>query len=952
MAAPRLFEFLAEAREHLTDVCDQLLRLERATGDDARDRVEQMLRAVHSIKGGAGFFGLRNVEQLAHLMESVLEAAVARPAKRAGPMIDVLLATSDRLAALFDDIDNSNQADISNVVARLDELQATFLPGELPETAPDSRVESHVSGSSVRMPAAATPTHEFEISIDLSHCQAYGLSPREVIERVMQLSQIVAGTLDLPHIDLAVAPPQHPIVWRGTITSVLDVATFQERLAIPVPDQGAAPSVPIESSASAAPSAAPAAAGSATIRIPVELVDRLMNLAGELVLVRNQSRRFTDQDQPLPGQVIQRLDSVTSEFQETVLQTRMQPVGNLFNKFPRLVRDLSRQLGKQLELQIDGAEVELDKTILDALSDPLTHLVRNACDHGLESSEERERAGKPATGRLRLAASHFGDQIWITIEDDGRGIDRERVREKALEQGLRTAEELARLDDRELLALILLPGFSTAAQVTDVSGRGVGMDVVKTNLARMGGSIEINSRPGMGTSFTLHLPLTLAIIPALLVSADSERFAIPQKDLEELVFVDSEQAHVRLEHSSEGELVRLRGRLLPLVRLAQVLRASNQQRTMLDAGDRSTLPLLFAVVRAGTRRFGLVVDSILTSEEIVVKPMHTGLRRLTMYSGATVLGDGRVALILNTEGIAQSSRIRFHDEADVRPAMSTEAAADRQVALLVRQLTGEPLAIPLAFVQRIVMINPEQIESVSGGYYTNIDNTPTRLFAARGELQIPSETQPLFVVLARDAAPAGGCLVREIVGTEQIAVSTLHSLGDASESLRAAIIGGNITPLADFSGWIRKSGRTSAERSSDESLMCHRVLLVDDTQFFRDVVGRYLSEHGYEVTTAEHGEAALALLAQEQFDVVVSDLEMPIMDGWTLAAAIRRDPRFRHLPLLALTTLAGDEAEARSLSHGFDAHEVKLDRVSLLKAIEELIAQRPSRPGAAEHSHA
>ena len=645
MAAPRLFEFLAEAREHLTDVCDQLLRLERATGDDARDRVEQMLRAVHSIKGGAGFFGLRNVEQLAHLMESVLEAAVARPAKRAGPMIDVLLATSDRLAALFDDIDNSNQADISNVVARLDELQATFLPGELPETAPDSRVESHVSGSSVRMPAAATPTHEFEISIDLSHCQAYGLSPREVIERVMQLSQIVAGTLDLPHIDLAVAPPQHPIVWRGTITSVLDVATFQERLAIPVPDQGAAPSVPIESSASAAPSAAPAAAGSATIRIPVELVDRLMNLAGELVLVRNQSRRFTDQDQPLPGQVIQRLDSVTSEFQETVLQTRMQPVGNLFNKFPRLVRDLSRQLGKQLELQIDGAEVELDKTILDALSDPLTHLVRNACDHGLESSEERERAGKPATGRLRLAASHFGDQIWITIEDDGRGIDRERVREKALEQGLRTAEELARLDDRELLALILLPGFSTAAQVTDVSGRGVGMDVVANEIKKLGGSLQISSVTGQGTNFTIRLPFTLAITQALIVRTGEEVYALPLPTVEGVARIsraDLERMLSQSEPSYEYGEQTYRFRHLGMYLGGQSAKLPE---------DDSFVPVI--LVRAGDHSAALLTDEMIASQEIVVKSLGPQLSSIRGISGATILGDGRIVLILDINALVR-----------------------------------------------------------------------------------------------------------------------------------------------------------------------------------------------------------------------------------------------------------------------------------------------------------
>ena len=262
---------------------------------------------------------------------------------------------------------------------------------------------------------------------------------------------------------------------------------------------------------------------STTIRIPVVLADRLMNLAGELVLVRNQSRRFADARQALPASVVQRFDAVTTDFQETVLQTRMQSIGNLFNKFPRLVRDLARQLGKQIELHIGGAEVEIDKTILDAISDPLTHLVRNACDHGVELAEVRTGQGKSPMARIDLTARHAGDQICITVSDDGRGIDREAVRRQAVKQGIRTPDELARSSDRDLLALILMPGFSTAAKVTDVSGRGVGMDVVKTNLAQLGGSIEIDSTPGQGTKFTLHLPLTVAIIPGLVIEASGQR---------------------------------------------------------------------------------------------------------------------------------------------------------------------------------------------------------------------------------------------------------------------------------------------------------------------------------------------------------------------------------------------------------------------------------------------
>ena len=962
MAAPQQNEFLAEAREHLTDVCDQLLRLERASGDSARDRIEQMLRAVHSIKGGAGFFGLRTIEQLAHRMENVFEAALEPAASRDGRLIDVLLAATDRLAALLDDIDNSNVADTSDVVARLDELLTPRPPEDQSAPSAEPISAEPISALSVStleqpnpltaVPATDVPSFQFEIALELGAYQASGVTPRELVERVSQIGEVIAGSIDTPDVDLAVSSPKHPVIWRATIKSPLDAAAFQAQLATIASVPSNLQTKVGEPTVADATTASAGRPTSGSIRIPVELVDQLMNLAGELVLVRNQSRRFTAADQPLPGQVIGRLDAVTSEFQETVLQTRMQPVGNLFNKFPRLVRDLSRQLGKQIELRIEGAEIELDKTILDALADPLTHLVRNACDHGLESTEERERAGKPPLGTLQLTASHLGDQIWIKIEDNGRGIDRERVRRKALEQRLRTPEELARLDDRDLLALILLPGFSTAAQVTDVSGRGVGMDVVKTNVARLGGGIDIDSQLGVGTTFTLRLPLTLAIIPTLLVTAAGERFAIPQKDLEELVFVDPEQPLVRIEQTPEGEVIRLRGRLLPLVRLSQVLQTGACQSKGQDAVDQPALPLYCAVVRAGTRRYGLVVDSILTSEEIVVKPLHSCLRRLTTYSGATVLGDGRVALILNTEGIASVSRRRFHGDAEALSAQPADEKIERQMVLLVRQTSGEPLAIPLALVRRLVMITCDQIESLSGGYYLTIDGVPTRLIAPRGEIDIPSPAQPAFVVLPRNSASEVGFLVSEIVGTKEIALDDMQALPGDALVLGAAVVDGRITPVADLGLWGRHAGPQPTTPTSQGTTAGSHVLVVDDTQFFRDVVARHLVEHGYRVSTAEHGEEALALLACEEFDLVVSDLEMPVMDGWTLATAIRQELRTRELPLLALSTLAGEEAVAKSLSSGFDAHEVKLNRDSLLQTIRRLIASRPVRPKAQECSDA
>ena len=467
----------------------------------------------------------------------------------------------------------------------------------------------------------------------------------------------------------------------------------------PRPHRSAAPAT----SAVAAPRGPDRAA---TVRIPVPLVDRLMTLAGELVLVRNQALRSIDAGEAAIRPVLQRLDALTSQLQGAVTQTRMQPVGNLFAKFPRTVRDLARQMGKTIGLEVNGTEVELDKSVLELLSDPLTHLIRNCCDHGLESPDERARAGKPATGRIVLNARQQGGQIWIEVRDDGRGIDVERIKRKALESGLRTAAELARLSDKETLGLITLPGFSTAAAVTDLSGRGVGMDVVKTNLDQLGGALEIDSTLGQGTTFSLRVPLTLAIIPCLMVRAGDQRYAIPQKDLEELVCLHPQQTQTRIETTLDQEVVRLRERLLPLVRLAEVLdrprpfdieareaivRKYRRTAESVDSTGPTGGPAaatFFAVVKVGARRFGLVVDEILKNEEIVVKPLHSLLKPLACFSGATILGDGRVALILNMEGIVQHAGVCFGTHVEQRGAAAGVVHAETTPALLFRYGTA------------------------------------------------------------------------------------------------------------------------------------------------------------------------------------------------------------------------------------------------------------------------
>jgi two-component system chemotaxis sensor kinase CheA len=455
--------------------------------------------------------------------------------------------------------------------------------------------------------------------------------------------------------------------------------------------------------------AAPSGTKDTTIRVHVDLLDKLMNLVGELVLVRNQILRSTLASEDAVSSNAQRLNLVTTELQEGVMKTRMQPIGTIWKKLPRVVRDLATACGKRMRLEMEGKETELDKTVIEAIKDPLTHLVRNACDHGMEPPAERRAAGKPEEGVLRLRASHEGGLVIIEVTDDGRGIDPEKVKQRALDRGLITAAQASRLGDREALQLICLPGFSTAEKVTNVSGRGVGMDVVKTNIERLGGTIELRSRLGEGTTFRVKIPLTLAIIPALIVDCAGERYAIPQVDVVELVLLEGADTR-RVERIDGAPVYRMRGKLLPLVFLSEQLG--------LEGTAEGADELQIIVLQADGRELGLVVDSVQDTEEIVVKPLGEELDTLGVYAGATIMGDGSVALILDVLGLAQAAALG--SETGHEPlADDGEPHPDRALAhgetLLLFETPGDaPAAVPLARVERLEELEASRLERVGG----------------------------------------------------------------------------------------------------------------------------------------------------------------------------------------------------------------------------------------------
>jgi len=928
----RADEFVTQAREHLTDLEHVLLSLEKpGEPADNRERIDRCLRLVHSLKGDAGFLGYTAIRTLANAIETVLEAMRNAEAPASAAAIERLLVACDRLATLVDDLENSHSADLREILAQLE--------------------------------------HALPLSVDLAEwVRASQRSLGTLLADLERLGYFEDPRLEFGMCDLASMLPTGPILLRGRLRTPLAQAEVDHRLRLPIRNRIVLPpSAAFASTAAASPrlaprpeSAEPAIAGSdpaaravaqesdktASLRINVELLDRLMTLTGELTLIRNQSLLAADQDDSRLRPIVQRLDAVTSALQETVLRTRMQPVGNLFGKFPRVVRDLGRQLGKQVEVTVVGREVELDKTILEQLSDPLTHLVRNSVDHGIETPDERLAKGKPPTGQITLTAAHEDGQVRIEIRDDGRGIDPQAVRAKALAMRLKSESELDRMSPRELLALILMPGFSTARQVTEVSGRGVGMDVVKTNIELLEGSLTIDSQFGVGTAMILRMPLTLAIIPCLIVTVNGERYAIPQRELEEAVCLHPGMTG-RIEQAFDTEVYRLRERLLAIVRLREVFAnpqpftAETKAEILKKYAASNREPVVteyIVVVRQGGKRFGLLVDEVRGTEEIVVKPMNAAMKRVGIFTGATIMGDGRVALIANVAGIVQHARVSFETELPIAVPAAVRDTVQVHRFLLFAYGPKEQFALPLLQIRRIEALDPGRIEHVGDHEYVTLDGVATRILRLDRVITV-SACEPqrtMHLVLPKYAREPTGILISRIVDSELLAVDLQPAPEKEPGILGTAVVRDRLTLFLDSHYLVEKLVGTALPAVVPASASRQpRILLVDDAPFFREAVGRYLTGAGLAVTSAVHGKDALEKLSEGPFDLIVSDIEMPVMDGWTFAQHAR-DRGYRG-PLLALSSLSKPENEVKAKACGFDYYEEKLNHDRLIRTVQQML---------------
>ncbi|HET6146315.1 MAG TPA: chemotaxis protein CheA [Polyangia bacterium] len=636
-------EFLVEAHENLDALDRELLALEK--NPNAPGLLASVFRRVHTVKGACGFLGFSKLEIVAHASENLLSKVREEELELTPTIITALLGVADTMRGILRGIEANGKEGDEDHSAVVDNINL-LQRGEEPPPPPAAP-----EGTRAASPAAAAPP---------------------------------------PATAAAPAPAPGPAAPAAT-----KAATAAPGAHAPHPE----------------PASADLRAHNVSdsyLRVDVALLDKLMNLVGELVLARNQVLQVAPlvDDQNFSA-TSQRLNLITTELQSGVMKTRMQPIGNIWEKLPRVVRDLALICGKQVRVEMEGTETELDKTIIEAIKDPLTHLVRNCVDHGIETAVDRVAGGKTPDGRLSLRAYHEGGQVNIEISDDGKGMDLEAIKNKGLERNLITPEQVARMTDRDLQNLIFLPGLSTAEKISNVSGRGVGMDVVKTNIEKIGGVVDVHSRRGLGTTFRIKIPLTLAIIPALIVTTGGERYAVPQISLLELVRLTATQAHERIELVQGAPVYRLRGNLLPLVYLNRELEIEDRQA---DAGEAN---VNIVVLQTDNRRFGLVVDQVNDTEEIVVKPLGQHLKGITAFAGATIMGDGRVALILDILGIAQHARVisEAHDRASAQQEGAREdKGGSKQTLLLFLTRDGRRMAIPLSIVARLEEFPRQSVE--------------------------------------------------------------------------------------------------------------------------------------------------------------------------------------------------------------------------------------------------
>ncbi|MBF0378037.1 MAG: chemotaxis protein CheW [Desulfamplus sp.] len=1053
--------FVEESIQHLESIEPDLLEMEKSIDNIDSQIINGIFRAVHSIKGASGFFGLKNIGNLSHVIENLLSMLREGNIKASPEFIDALFSGIDALKSMFDDIGNSENFNIKPEIERLtaiihpsNKLSNTVTTQNNNDFVAEQVKEEKIITIKEKSPTGQEP-RKFDVAkneldkfvrnrLCLYTITVYlkkdltekGKTPLDLINSIVSNGDLIESRLDIDmiqgladcldneikfvfafatfleeeslptvlgipkeriipidiqiqihaqehHLEKAEikmepelkTPPKNitdkvnkadkiytesqlPIINKHqSITSTKpELKITNEQQFIPSKE----PEFRITKQPQSTPTIEPELKITNTIqteekiKVGVNFLNDLVNLAGEMVLGRNQLNQIAMpliKDTPGLNFAIQHISRITTEMQEKIMQMRMQPVSIIFGKFQRIVRDLAKQLDKEIRLVTHGEDVELDKSIIEALSDPLTHLIRNSVDHGIEEPDYREKSGKPRQGTIQLKAYHQAGHVYIDIIDDGGGINCKLVGEKAVEKEIITKEQMNEMGDKELMMLIFKPGFSTAKQISAVSGRGVGMDVVMTNIKQLGGTVDINSTLYEGTTISLVLPLTLAIVSGLVIQSGGQCFILPEANIDELVLIDPDEIKDRIELVQKSLILRLRNMLLPLISLKDVLNINESGREKIDIYG-STEPARIVVIKHGMSQFGLLVDAVENIEEIVVKPLPRYLKSQKCFSGASIMGNGSVSLILDAAGIFEKAKLHHIDlekyrkkaKADIKHKTDTKHdGKDLQTLLLFNNNTPEKFALPLELISRIERIKASTIEKIKDQQYLQYQGSKLRLVFLEDYLPItrperlPDET--IGVIIPKQMKYPMGIIIHNVEGTINAVVDIDTKSIAAPGLFGSAILENRITLLPDMyllfelaaPEWYRN--KSNLKLNSD----LKKILIVEDTPFFRMVERDYLISAGYDVIEAENGKQALDILYGQKVDGVILDIIMPEMDGWQTIRAIRSDIRFKDLPVMAVTSLAEDIDPQKGFKAGFTQWEAKLNKERLLDKLYKML---------------
>lgn len=903
-------EFINDTNEYLVILDQELITLENDPKNEAI--IDNIFRFVHTIKGTSGFLGFKRLESVSHAAETVLSAAKYKKILLTPSMISTILSSLDLIREIIEHIATNyeeSDGDDKDIIQQLEDVMLFS--------------EDHSQGSNENDQAEVV--FEGETSPD-------------------KISDIFTSADDTPQES---PPPSEPA-----------------QSVNPAPE-------PPKSAANAPEETAPKKLSNQTIRVNLDTLENLIQVVSELVLTRNQLTQLmrnagnNEHLEQYQGPVNQ-LSYITTELQEKIMKTRMQPIGNAWAQLPRMIRDLSMKLGKKIELKMVGEDTELDRQLLEIIKDPLIHMVRNSCDHGVEMPSVRAEKGKPETGLVTLSAGHEGGHILIEIIDDGAGLDPDRIIQKAVSLGLSTQSEMFAKTQQQVLQTIFRAGFSTASQVTDISGRGVGMDVVRTNIEKMGGTIEVSSEKDKFLKFKIKIPLTLAIVSVLIVETHGQKFALPQLNVQELVTAGYGNEHT-IEVINDTPVLRLRGALLPLISLSETLGfkrenfdvlgnknptsnhndnkgeetdSSNSNETHQEKEEKKAQHIV--VCKVGSQEFGLIVERVYDTEEIVVKPVSFLLKDLPIYSGETILGDGSVIMILDPVGISKAIiHQKSFDDIAARHAIEMLEEKILQQFLMFRLSNGKTQAVPLELVSRLEDIPVENIELLDGAYVLQYREKLIQLFAFDKKFKLPESGSVKLIVFVYNQKNIG-FFVNEILDIASI--TSDMNLGTSNDDyLGSLVINGAATDILDISNILAKrvsksKKEKSSKKAAPKSSHAKKVLLVEDSPIFMNMTTRLLNDAGYEVITASHGHDALMILFQgtKDLDYIITDIDMPVMNGYELISICKSTPSLKHVPIIAFSGFPDFDSQNRAYASGCNYCVSKTDKMLLLQLLEDV----------------